>query len=153
MTSRAQVRELSAQGVAVLLSSHLIGELENVCDSYTVLRQGRVVWAGTAADLRAQAPTSAYVLTHGRRRPGDRDRRRATPAVRIGRARDGSLAIAARGCRSTRSWSRSSRPGVAIRRLDLLVSPLESMFFALTSDEVTSEMEPIELAEQALAAS
>ena len=42
---------LSSRGVAVLLSSHLIGELEQVCDSYTVLRHGRVVWAGTAAEL------------------------------------------------------------------------------------------------------
>ncbi|MDQ6729418.1 MAG: ATP-binding cassette domain-containing protein [Actinomycetota bacterium] len=41
------LRELSAQGVAVILSSHLIGELETLCDSYTILRSGRVVWEGT----------------------------------------------------------------------------------------------------------
>ena len=50
------VRELAADGVAVLLSSHQIGELEKVCDSYTMLRHGRVVWDGTAAELDAQAP-------------------------------------------------------------------------------------------------
>ena len=46
----------------MLLSSHQIGELEKVCDSYTVLRDGRVVWDGTAAELEAQAPQSAYAL-------------------------------------------------------------------------------------------
>src|ERR1700742_4825361 len=58
----ALVRELAAEGVAVLLSSHQIGELERVCDSYTVMRHGRVVWDGSAAELVAQAPASAYAL-------------------------------------------------------------------------------------------
>ena len=41
---------------------------------------------------------------------------------------------------------------VAIRRLDLLVSPLETMFFALTSDGAPlDELEPEELAETVLA--
>ena len=41
---------------------------------------------------------------------------------------------------------------VAIRRLDLLVSPLETMFFALTSDGASlDELEPEELAEKVLA--
>lgn len=41
---------------------------------------------------------------------------------------------------------------VAIRRLDLLVSPLEAMFFALTSDGATlDELKPQELAETVLA--
>src|SRR5690349_20001834 len=56
------LRGLASDGVAVLLSSHLIGELEDVCGSYTVLRRGRVVWSGSAAQLRAQAPGSAYRL-------------------------------------------------------------------------------------------
>src|SRR6202007_3208121 len=56
----ALVRELAADGVAVLLSSHQIGELEKVCDGYTVLRNGAVVWSGTAAELTAQAPAPAY---------------------------------------------------------------------------------------------
>ena len=49
----ALVRDLAAAGVAVLLSSHQIGELERVCDSYTVLREGRS--CGTARQ-RADRP-------------------------------------------------------------------------------------------------
>ena len=56
------VRELAADGVAILLSSHQIGELERVCTSFTFLREGRVVWDGTAAELDAQAPVSAFEL-------------------------------------------------------------------------------------------
>ncbi len=59
----ALLRELSSHGTAVLLSSHLIGEIETACDGFTVIARGRVVWSGTAAELRAQAPASAYALT------------------------------------------------------------------------------------------
>ena len=44
------LRELCDDGVAVLLSSHLIGDLEALCDAYTIIRSGRVVWDGDAAD-------------------------------------------------------------------------------------------------------
>ena len=77
----ALVRELAAAGVAVLLSSHQIGELEKVCDSYTMLRDGRVVWDGTAR--RARRAGASVGL-----RPVDERRRRAlelaarVPAVR-----------------------------------------------------------------------
>ncbi len=147
----ALLRELAQQGVAVLISSHLIGELESVCDSYTLLRHGRVVWNGTASELRAAAPASAYALL-------TTDDGRAieiagTHPVHAGRARGGALAISATEEHLDAYVASLIDGGVAIRRLDLLVSPLESMFFALTNDEATGEMEPIELAERALAAS
>ena len=41
---------------------------------------------------------------------------------------------------------------VIIRRLELLVSPLESMFFALTGGEQLDDLEPHELAKKVLAA-
>ena len=58
------LRELAANGVSVLISSHQIGELEGICDSFSVLNRGRIVWDGSTAQMRAQAPPSAYrVLT------------------------------------------------------------------------------------------
>jgi ABC-2 type transport system ATP-binding protein len=52
---RADVRDLlldlKARGVAVLLNSHLIGEVERVCDRVVVLDRGRVAAAGTLAEL------------------------------------------------------------------------------------------------------
>jgi ABC-2 type transport system ATP-binding protein len=147
------VRELSAEGVAVLLSSHHIGELEKVCDSYTVLRQGRVVWDGTAAELDVQAPGSAYALSTNddaqalelaSRIPGVR----AQPATR------GSLAVAARPDRMDELVAALADARVLIRRLELVVSPLESMFFALTTDHgaaALDELEPQQLADTILA--
>jgi ABC-2 type transport system ATP-binding protein len=55
---RADVRdivlELKGRGVAVLLNSHLIGEVERVCDRVVILDRGRVAAAGTLAELLGQ---------------------------------------------------------------------------------------------------
>jgi ABC-2 type transport system ATP-binding protein len=52
---RADVRdlllELKSRGVAVLLNSHLIGEVERVCDRVVILDKGRVAASGSLADL------------------------------------------------------------------------------------------------------
>jgi ABC-2 type transport system ATP-binding protein len=52
---RADVRDivlaLRAEGIAVLLNSHLIGEVERVCDRVVILDRGRVAAAGTLAEL------------------------------------------------------------------------------------------------------
>ena len=52
---RADVRDLllglRARGVAVLLNSHLIGEVERVCDRVVILDKGRVAASGTLREL------------------------------------------------------------------------------------------------------
>jgi ABC-2 type transport system ATP-binding protein len=52
---RADVRDLllslRERGVAVLLNSHLIGEVERVCDRVVILDKGRVAASGTLAEL------------------------------------------------------------------------------------------------------
>jgi len=46
------VRELRDQGRTVLLSSHILAEVEQLCDTVTIIRDGRTVQAGRLADLR-----------------------------------------------------------------------------------------------------
>ena len=53
------LRTLSEEGVAALLSSNKIEEVERVCDSFTVLHRGRTVWDGSTGRMRAEAPPSA----------------------------------------------------------------------------------------------
>jgi ABC-2 type transport system ATP-binding protein len=52
---RADVRDLllslKARGVTVLLNSHLIGEVERVCDRVVILDKGRVAASGTLPEL------------------------------------------------------------------------------------------------------
>ena len=55
---RVDVRDivlaLKSRGVAVLLNSHLIGEVERVCDRVVILDRGRVAASGTLAELLGQ---------------------------------------------------------------------------------------------------
>ena len=46
------LREVKAQGRSVLLSSHIMSEVEKVCDTVTIIREGRAVESGTLEQLR-----------------------------------------------------------------------------------------------------
>ena len=58
---RELVRELAAAGVTVFLNSHLLTEVEAVCDRVAIVSQGRVVASGPLDDL-AGAVTQLRVL-------------------------------------------------------------------------------------------
>ncbi|MFW0795806.1 ABC transporter ATP-binding protein [Gordonia sp. CPCC 205515] len=46
------VRERAAAGSAVLMSSHLLAEVEELCETITIIRAGKTVLSGTLAELR-----------------------------------------------------------------------------------------------------
>ena len=48
---RELIIELRSQGIAVLLNSHLLGEVERVCDRFVIISKGHVVAQGSAAAL------------------------------------------------------------------------------------------------------
>jgi sodium transport system ATP-binding protein len=56
-TLRAELRALRTQGKCLLFSSHVMQEVAALCDRIVVLAHGRVVAAGTAAELIARAGT------------------------------------------------------------------------------------------------
>ncbi|RJT96538.1 ABC transporter ATP-binding protein [Arthrobacter frigidicola] len=49
---RHQVRRVAADGATVLLSSHILAEVEQLCDRVTIIRSGAAVESGTLAELR-----------------------------------------------------------------------------------------------------
>ncbi|MCW2605018.1 MAG: Ribose import ATP-binding protein rbsA, partial [Pseudonocardiales bacterium] len=60
---RALIKRLAASGLTVLLSSHDMGEVEEICDNVTIMRTGSVVYHGTIATLRERAPRPAHRLS------------------------------------------------------------------------------------------
>ena len=58
---RDLVRRLSGEGITVLLSSHLLGEVEELCNRVAVVSKGRIVYEGGLGDLLARA-SSGYRL-------------------------------------------------------------------------------------------
>lgn len=46
-----QIRKLKAQGKTVILASHDMAEVETLCDRIAILRDGEIVFCGTASEL------------------------------------------------------------------------------------------------------
>ncbi|MCW1887851.1 ABC transporter ATP-binding protein [Luteolibacter flavescens] len=44
------------RGMTVLFNSHLLAEVEQMCDRVTILKEGRLIHAGSLEDLRGEAP-------------------------------------------------------------------------------------------------
>jgi ABC-2 type transport system ATP-binding protein len=55
------LRRLCADGRTVLLSSHILAEVEALCDRVSIIREGRTVESGTLAELRHLTLTSVAV--------------------------------------------------------------------------------------------
>jgi ABC-2 type transport system ATP-binding protein len=85
-TVRVLLEELRSRGVSVLLNSHLLSEVELVCDRVVILLGGEVVTAGTPAELAR--PRGIELQTNGGTRvvAGTRDDvpRIVAEAVRAG---------------------------------------------------------------------
>jgi ABC-2 type transport system ATP-binding protein len=60
---RALVKRLAASGLTVLLSSHDMAEVEEICDNVTIMRTGSVVFHGQIAELREQAPEQGHRIS------------------------------------------------------------------------------------------
>lgn len=131
---RSLLVSLAREGMTVLLSSHNMTEVEDLCGAVTIMRAGEVAFDGSIEDMRAKAPdpgfrlrtsddTAAAALANG-----DRD-------IAIDRdGRDG-LIVRARQEKLDEYVIGLGRAGIAVRRLDLELRPLESLFFSLTEPE------------------
>ena len=64
-TFRDCVREERARGRTILLSSHILAEVEALCDRVTIIREGRTVDSGSLADLRHLARTAVSAQLTG----------------------------------------------------------------------------------------
>jgi ABC-2 type transport system ATP-binding protein len=60
---RDTIREVTDGGRTVLLSSHILAEVEALCDRVSIIRKGRTVESGTLAELRHLTRTSVAVET------------------------------------------------------------------------------------------
>ena len=91
-TVRELLVELRRRGQSVLLNSHLLSEVELVCDRVAIIDHGQVVAAGSPAELTrprgVEVETAAGRARRRRRRPRGRaaDRRRARGGRRGGRS-------------------------------------------------------------------
>ena len=82
------VAEVADRGAAVLLSSHILAEVEKLCDNVTIIRAGRTVRSGTLTELRHLMRTTVTARTRG-----DGGRLRELPFVHDFAAQDGQISF------------------------------------------------------------
>jgi ABC-2 type transport system permease protein len=135
---RATLRELTATGVGVLLSSHDLTEVLELCDVITVLHATRVVFSGSAQDLRRLAPEDVVSL---RTSDDARALTVATAGVLATRTSTGTRTrtlmeegLTVQGPVASRDEYvlALGRDGVAVREMRSVSPSLESFFFSLT---------------------
>jgi ABC-2 type transport system ATP-binding protein len=60
---RLLIRRLADQGITVVLSSHLLAEVEELCNKVAIVRTGRIVYEGAIAELKRSAGTTYRLQT------------------------------------------------------------------------------------------
>jgi ABC-2 type transport system ATP-binding protein len=60
---RQHVRRVTAEGATVLLSSHILSEVEQLCDRVTIIRAGCAVERGTLAEMRHLTTSAVKAVT------------------------------------------------------------------------------------------
>jgi ABC-2 type transport system ATP-binding protein len=73
-TVRAMLEELRSHGTAVLLNSHLLSEIELVCDRVVIINRGRVVAQGTPEELTSAGGVEIETGSGTRRYDATRER-------------------------------------------------------------------------------
>jgi ABC-2 type transport system ATP-binding protein len=136
---RQLVRRLADEGMTVLLSSHLMGEVEELCDRVAIVRSGRVIYEG-ALDALLHSTGQRYNL-----RTTDDERAQRICAAQAGvgevlAADGGGIVFAADEERAVADLSVALvEGGVAITALVPAAASLEELFFRLTEgDDVQS---------------
>lgn len=154
----ALLRCLADEGTTVLLSSHDLGALEDLCDDVTLVAAGRAVLTGSMADLVAAAPPPVHrVGTSDDERAlaladgalGDGQPRDALPGAGgpggaeglfVQRAQAPQGGIIVRGSiAALDAWMLGlAGEGVAVRSMAPLTGPLESLLASLTGPEAAT---------------
>jgi ABC-2 type transport system ATP-binding protein len=129
---RNLIRRLAEDGITILLSSHLLYEVEDVCNRVAIVRDGRIVYEGTIEELHG-GRAAEYRL-----RTTDHDRAKTVLERQPGVASvvdNGAELVFAADEATAVALSRSLvEAGVGIAALIPEAASLEALFFELTED-------------------
>ena len=134
---RALVKRLAGDGLTVLLSSHHMDEVEEICDNVTIMRRGEVAFHGPIDDLRTMAPAPGHVL----RTTDDAAVERLASGrtdVRIEAADGGGLRLWCTEEAGSSFVTELVGAGIGLRALVPTETPLEALFFMLTDETVSA---------------
>jgi ABC-2 type transport system ATP-binding protein len=130
---RVLVRRLAEQGITVLLSSHIMDEVEELCDRLAIVRSGRVIYEGRLDELlhstgqryRLRTTDDARAIEIATHQPGVGDVRQEDDGLSLAADEDAAAGLSIALVES----------GLGIRALVPAAASLEELFFRLTEGE------------------
>jgi ABC-2 type transport system ATP-binding protein len=133
---RGLIRSFAEDGITVLVSSHLIAEIEQICDYVVMIRAGRLVHQGSVKMLRASQQAEFVVAPEHRT---DRDLlaellQRAGCTVTAADSAD-ALHVEQSGLGAADLNRLAAASGITLRQLTQRTRSLERAFFALTGSK------------------
>jgi ABC-2 type transport system ATP-binding protein len=138
---RELLRSLGRRGHTVLLSSHVLGEVEQVCDRIAVINGGRLVADGTPDELRSRLGSGLLVVVAD---PVDkavaclRDHDAVTRVDTV----DGTIRVTVDPALAADLNRRLVEAGVAVRELRPVRHSLEDAFLDLTGADRAGAADP-----------
>ncbi len=139
---RELLRELRALGKTILISSHILPELEELCTSVAIVDRGQVLAQGRVADierrLRFGAVLRVRLLAEGEALEAARDRFATDPDVASAAIlEDGTIELGFRGddAATARLLAQSVASGLPIVSFARAASDLEELFLQVTSPD------------------
>lgn len=128
---RSLLRSLADEGRTVLLSSHVLSEVQQTVDDVVVIRHGRIVFDGALSTLEEGT---------ARVRVDAADRTALAAALRSAGAQveSSDVGLAVVGLDVSRTGEVARDAGIALTHLSDETDGLESVFLALTADEAAA---------------
>ncbi|MGH3355486.1 MAG: ABC transporter ATP-binding protein, partial [Nocardioidaceae bacterium] len=135
---RDLLRRVVDQGQTVLLSSHLLGEVQQICDRVGVITDGRLVTESTVADLRGAGSVLVRAEPIGEARATiAREHGEETVSIQP----DGSLHVAVATTRTADLARALVTAGLDLHEIRPVERTLEEVFFEMTNGNETVPME------------
>lgn len=132
---RTIVREEASRGATVFFSSHVLGQVEAVCDRVGILREGTLVAEDSIEGLRnATGGEETLVITVDSASGEDLDAVRALGGVDTAQTDGGTVTVTCESGVKTKVLSTLEERGVTVRDFETREASLEDLFLAYTED-------------------
>ncbi|RRJ33407.1 ABC transporter ATP-binding protein [Halocatena pleomorpha] len=133
---REIIREERDRGAAVFFSSHILGQVDSVCDRVGILREGELVAEDTISGLRDAIGTQSTLVVHVDQTPADiKQRLRALNGVTGVMVDDTTITVEANDGSKSAVLSTIEESGATVEDFATEDASLEDLFMAYTNDE------------------
>jgi ABC-2 type transport system ATP-binding protein len=137
---RALVRRLADSGITILLSSHNMLEVEEICRHVAIMRRGELAFEGSMDALRARAADVQYRLVSSDDALAAEIAEQIEGVHHVTRGADG-VRFDSQAPAVERLTVELGARGIGIRQLELPTTALETLFFRLTESEAPAAEE------------